>query len=288
MKVIRSIRRLRGHIHRIVSADKTVGFVPTMGALHEGHVSLIKRAGKETDIVVVSIFVNPAQFGPNEDYLKYPRPFARDKKVCEKNGVDVIFAPSVREMYPRERGSRQEHTTFVDAGKMAETLCGKFRPGHFRGVATVVAKLFNIVRPDRAYFGTKDFQQIKIIEKIVLDLDIPVRLARCGTVREKDGLAMSSRNAYLHKKEREYAPMIYRAMNKTKRMILAGRISTVERGISEIKREIGRIPGVKIQYAEFCDTETLERLKGKIRIPLQALVAVFIGKTRLIDNIRVG
>lgn len=253
-----------------------------MGALHEGHASLIKKARKENDIVVVSIFVNPSQFGPNEDYLRYPRPFDKDRKICLKEKVDIIFAPPVREMYP------EGYLTYIRAEKMSDILCGKFRPVHFRGVATVVAKLFNIVRPDTAYFGEKDYQQLKIIQRMTEDLNLPVKISPCGIIREPGGLAMSSRNTYLDGTERKNANKIYGAMREVKQLILDGKITGIDKALSHIKKIISEIPKSKIDYISFCRPEDLEEVtRGKIVLPLQLLAAVWIGKTRLIDNIRI-
>ena len=192
MKIIKKISQMQKLAKEMQRKGKSIGFVPTMGALHEGHLSLMRRALKENDVVVISIFVNPAQFGPDEDYRRYPRNLRKDAELCKKNGVDYIFAPSVDEMYPRG------YAAYVNVGgHLAEILEGAIRPGHFRGVATVVAKLFNIVQPDRVYFGEKDYQQLLVVKKMVDDLNIPVKIVPCPIVREKDGLAMSSRNIYL-------------------------------------------------------------------------------------------
>lgn len=280
MKIIRTVKEMQETALELKRKGKEVGLVPTMGALHEGHLSLVRRAKKENDVVVVSVFVNPTQFGPNEDYLRYPRPFEKDKKLCLREKADIIFNPSVKEMYP------EGYKTYIKADSMGELLCGKFRAGHFRGVVTVVAKLFNITRTDRAYFGEKDYQQLKIIQKMAGDLNLPVEICPCETLREKDGLAMSSRNIYLKKHEREKANGIYRALSSVKKLIRNKQITSINSAISYVKRELSAVPGAKIDYVSFCDTETLEELK-KVVLPMRLLVAVRVGKTRLIDNIAV-
>lgn len=257
---------------------KTIGFVPTMGALHPGHLSLIKKARRENDVVVVSIFVNPLQFGPNEDYQRYPRPLDADKKLLRKNGCDFLFLPSVKEIYP------QAQLTYVNVGKLSDTLCGAFRPGHFRGVATVVAKLFNIILPQRAYFGQKDYQQLKIIEQMTKDLNFPIKIVPCPIVREKDGLALSSRNVYLSPEERKQAAGLFQALQMAKNLITSKKIYNSQAIISEIEKIIKNNPLSRIQYIKVCNPDSLEdipEIKDKALIAL----AVWIGKTRLIDNI---
>lgn len=277
MEVVETIEKARKVIAKAESAGKSVGFVPTMGALHEGHFSLIKAAKKQTNFVVVSIFVNPAQFGPREDLDKYPRPFDADIKACEKLGVDVVFAPAVEQMYP------EENLTWVNVEKLSEPLCGKSRPGHFRGVATVCAKLFNIVQPDVAFFGQKDAQQAVIVQRMAADLNIPLKIVVCPTVREQDGLAMSSRNQYLAPEERKDAPLIYAALQEAEVFIAAG-----ERKSSALIKEMEKVlkigRKIKIEYVKIVDARTLEeveRIKGEVLIA----IAVKIGTTRLIDNI---
>jgi pantoate--beta-alanine ligase len=249
-----------------------------MGALHAGHLELVKRARKENDAVIVSIFVNPAQFGPGEDYARYPRPAGKDKLFCRKAGVDFLFMPSVKDMYAGGG------ITFVEVKKISEPLCGAFRPGHFRGVATVVAKLFNIILPGRAYFGMKDFQQVRVIESMVSGLNFPVRIVRVPTVRENDGLALSSRNRFLNPAQLASSPRIIKALQTAGEMIKCGKI----RSISEIKQRtvsmLKNIPGAKVEYMELCDPRTLETMR-RVRFPVLAAVAVKIGNTRLIDNI---
>jgi len=259
---------------------KSIGFVPTMGALHEGHLSLMGRARRENDILVISIFVNPTQFGPGEDYRRYPRPFEKDRALAQREGVDIIFYPFVSEMY----GER--YSTYVEVDKLSNKLCGLSRLGHFKGVASVVCKLFNIVKPRIAYFGQKDYQQLEIIKKMVKDLNIEVEIRECPIVREPDGLAMSSRNSYLSSQERQEALSLYRALNCAKRLIRAG--SSVPDVIFEMKKIIQKEPHAKIDYIKIVDPQTLEDV-NKIRQGRKVLVAlaIWIGKTRLIDNILV-
>ncbi len=263
----------RGHLLR----GKTIGFVPTMGALHEGHLSLVRRAKKENDIIVASIFVNPMQFGPSEDFNKYPRDSDGDKEKLRKEEVDILFMPEPSAIYP------EGFSTHVEAEKLSNKLCGAFRPGHFRGVATVVMKLFNIVRPTRAYFGQKDFQQTVIIKKMTKDLDMNIEIVVCPTVREHDGLAMSSRNAYLNEDERKAATVINKCLIQA--------IEVVKSGIMDV-REIKRLMKAKlsseplikeIQYASIYDPETLDEL-DRVRKEAVIAMAAMIGNTRLIDN----
>ena len=254
----------------------SVGLVPTMGYLHPGHISLIERARKENDMVVVSIFVNPIQFGPNEDLDKYPRDMAHDREVCEKAGAELIFAPEPSEMYP------SENLVFVDIKELGNGLCGAKRPGHFRGVCTVVSKLFNIVLPDRAYFGEKDAQQLAIIRRMVKDLNFGTEIVSCPIVREPDGLAMSSRNLYLSPEERKAALSISRSLSAAKELMRKGEKDSVK--IREaIVAGISSEPLVKIDYAEIVDSADLSPVE-KIEKPVLAAAAVYFGKTRLIDN----
>jgi len=278
MKIIKTIKDMREYSRRAHREGKTIGLVPTMGHLHRGHVSLVRAAKKECDTVIVSVFVNPTQFGPKEDFKKYPRDIERDKKICAKAGTDVIFIPGDSEMYP------QGYATFVEMkGLLTETMCGASRPGHFRGVATVVIKLFNIVRPDLSYFGQKDAQQVSVIKKMVKDLNIDTRVRVMPIVRERDGLAMSSRNVYLSPDERAKALYLYRALKKAGEMVKKG-----ARSSSLVKKEtanmLRRISGVKVDYIAITDPDTLEPV-NKIRERVLIAVAVFVGKTRLIDNI---
>ncbi len=256
---------------------KSVGFVPTMGALHEGHGALVKAARRENDFVAVSIFVNPAQFGPKEDFSRYPRPAAADRKLLKKWGVDYLFAPSAAAMY------RAGQTVWVEPdAALTRGLCGKFRPGHFRGVATVVAKLFQIVQPARAYFGAKDYQQSVVIERMIEDLDFDIVFRRMPTVREKDGLALSSRNRYLSPAERRRAAAIPAALFALRGAVQAGR-----RDLSGLKQAAVRNlkkAGLRVQYFEIVDPRTLQPL-SKVQPQMCLLSACFAGKTRLIDNV---
>jgi pantoate--beta-alanine ligase len=278
MKVAKTIKSVRLAVKRARKSVRTIGFVPTMGALHEGHISLIKRSVKNRDFVVVSIFVNPTQFGPKEDFSKYPRPIRADLTICKEQGVDVVFIPSAKEMYS------ETNFTCVDVEKLSEPMCGKFRPGHFRGVATVCAKLFNIVGPDFVYFGQKDAQQAAIIKRMVADLNFPLKIVVCPTVRAADGLALSSRNQYLSAEERKDATCIYRALKTSEEMLKAGARSpkTIISRIRKVISASAKVTG--IDYISIVDAEGLQevrRIKGKLLIA----VAIRMGKTRLIDNI---
>lgn len=276
-EVFRTIADLREEIKKARKKGLTIGFVPTMGYLHEGHLQLVRRCRLENDYTVVSIFVNPIQFGPGEDFERYPRDEASDLKKLEEAGVDAAFIPSVEEMYP------EKLLTYVDVEKLSEPMCGRFRPGHFRGVATVVAKLFNIVQPDRAYFGKKDYQQLKVIQKMVRDLNFPVEIVPVDTVREEDGLAMSSRNVYLSPEQRQAAAKIYRALLKGKEAFMGGERRA--RVLEElVRRELERESLFKVQYVEVRDAETLEET-DEIKKPAVIAAAVYVGPARLIDNI---
>jgi pantoate--beta-alanine ligase len=259
--------------------DLTVGLVPTMGALHEGHASLIRAARAQTGFVVVSIFVNPTQFGPNEDFHRYPRPLEHDLEVCGRERADLVFHPPVDEMYPP--GFR----TFAEVTELQDGLCGASRPGHFRGVVTVVLKLFHIVGPDVAYFGQKDAQQARVIEQMVRDLDMPATVRVCPIVREPDGLALSSRNRYLDAEQRRQAVVLVRALEEARQRIEQGERdgATVQRGMAE---RIARTPGAVLDYAVVVDADTLRPLDwlgGEVLLA----VAVKFGATRLIDNMKV-
>jgi len=277
MRVVRSIKQMLGISKEARTQGKSIGFVPTMGALHSGHLSLIRKARKENDFVAVSIFVNPAQFGPKEDLKKYPRNLKLDAKLCKKEGVDIIFYPSAKEIYP------EGYKTYVKVEDLSKVLCGSSRPGHFRGVATVVTKLFNIVHPDIAYFGQKDAQQAIIIKKMVSDLNMPVKIKVMPTVREKDGLAMSSRNMYLNPRERKDAVVLSQALNLSGDLIKSG-IRDSRKIINRMSRVIRSKRAAKIDYVSIVGLDNLKPVKkisGKCLIAL----AVWIGKTRLIDNI---
>jgi pantoate--beta-alanine ligase len=277
MKIAKTIESVRRLIKAARRAGKTIGFVPTMGALHTGHISLIEAAKKKCNFVVVSIFVNPTQFGPKEDFKKYPRPIKADLKMCRKAGVDCVFTPTPHEMYP------SENLTWIDVEKLSEPLCGKFRPGHFRGVATVCAKLFNIVLPDIAYFGQKDAQQAIVIKRMVADLNMPLKIVVCPTMREKTGLAMSSRNQYLTPQQKKDAAYIYKSLQKCRQMIKQG-VTDSKKIITAMRKILRQIPSAQIQYVSIVDAETLQNI-GKITGKVLAAVAVKIGPTRLIDNI---
>ncbi len=262
-------------------SGQTVGFVPTMGALHEGHASLIRRSAAQNDRTVVSIFVNPKQFGPREDFARYPRRLAADIKLCAKAGADVVFAPTPEVVYP------DGFATYVDVEGLAAGLCGASRPGHFRGVATVCARLFGIVRPDRAYFGEKDYQQLQVIRKMVRDLHMPLAIVPCPTVRLSDGLAMSSRNRYLDRNERKQAPVLFRALSEAKRLAESRRVTSSARLVRAMRRIVAQAPSARVDYFAVVDPETLAPLRV-ITSRAQIACAVFIGKTRLIDNMRVA
>jgi len=248
-----------------------------MGALHAGHETLIKTARAECDVVTVSVFVNPLQFGPSEDYSRYPRTWPQDLTICDRNGVELVFAPPVEEVYPTPQ------LITVDVGRLAEHLCGKFRPGHFRGVATVVLKLLNITRPARAYFGEKDIQQLVIIRRMVSDLNLPIRIVGVPTVRESDGLALSSRNKYLNAEERRAAPALYRALHDA-----ASRIRAGEHDVSKIRAGaltlLAQSSLIRVEYIEVVDPDELQPLESIVG-PVRIAAAVWIGTTRLIDNI---
>ncbi|WP_299288033.1 pantoate--beta-alanine ligase [Thermoflexus sp.] len=274
MRVVHTIAEARA-VRRALPG--TWGFVPTMGYLHEGHLSLVRRARAENDRVAVSIFVNPTQFGPHEDYARYPRDLERDLRLLEPLGVDLVFVPSVEEMYP------PGFQTWVIVEEVSRPLEGASRPGHFRGVATVVAKLFNILQPDRAYFGQKDAQQTVVIRRMVQDLNIPVEIVICPTVREPDGLAMSSRNTYLNPEERRAATVLFQALQAAKARYEAGE-RDAER-LREAMREVIRAePLARIDYVSVAHPETLQELE-RVEGPALLSLAVYIGTTRLIDNL---
>jgi pantoate--beta-alanine ligase len=264
-------------IRKIKRQQKTIGFVPTMGFLHDGHISLIKRARLVSDVVVVSIFVNPAQFGPKEDFSAYPRDIKRDTLLCAEADVDMLFMPSVSEMYP------EGHLTYINIEKITDVMCGASRPGHFKGVATIVAKLFNIVKPDKAFFGLKDYQQTVVIKRMAADLNMDIDIEVLPTIREPDGLAMSSRNFYLNEEERKAAACLYRSLMKAEEMIKSGEKEGLKI-IDAMKKIINVEKLGKIDYITIADAETLEEVKTIDRKVVIAL-AVWIGKTRLIDNI---
>ena len=276
---VTAIAEIRAAVADARKRGLTVALVPTMGALHDGHAALVRAAKRDSGFVVVSVFVNPTQFGPNEDFAKYPRTLEADQKVCHDAGADVIFAPTAAEMYPREP------VTFVEVTKLQDELCGPLRPGHFRGVCTVVLKLFNIVGPDVAHFGAKDFQQALVIRTMVDELNVPVRVKVEPTVREPDGLAMSSRNRYLPPELRAVAPRIYEALRAVQKRAAAGEVD-VARLESALFADLEAIPGARVQYARVVDSQTLQPVSRLVR-PAVAAVAVYLGTTRLIDNVMV-
>lgn len=281
MEIIRIPRIMQDTAKGYLLHGRSIGFVPTMGALHEGHLSLVRRAKEENDITVVSIFINPIQFGPSEDFKRYPRDIEGDTEKLNKEGVDILFMPDISSMYS------EGFSTFVEVEKLSEKLCGAFRPGHFRGVATVVAKLLNIVKPKRAYFGQKDFQQAIIIKQLVKDLDMDIDIVVCPTVREEDGLAMSSRNTYLNKRQREAATVIYKALTEASDIIKSGIIDGIY--IKRLMQDrLLKEPVVTgIDYAGVYNPETLDEL-SEIKGDAVLAVAVRIGDTRLIDNILIS
>jgi pantoate--beta-alanine ligase len=264
-------------VRELLESKKNIGLVPTMGALHAGHEKLIQLARAECDVVVATIFVNPLQFGPNEDYGRYPRALPRDLEMCERSGAHLVFAPSVEQMYPLPQ------LTFVEVTRVSEHLCGKFRPGHFRGVATVVLKLLNIVQPQRAYFGEKDMQQLMVIRRMTADLNMPVAIVGVPTVREADGLALSSRNQYLSPEERQAAPALFRALQEAVGGIRAGEQS-VERVRASALAVLSASPLIRVEYFEVVDSDELQPVQA-ITAPVRIAAAIWLGKTRLIDNI---
>jgi len=268
-EVRKAVAEARGKGH-------SVGLFPTLGALHEGHLSLVRRSVADNDMTVVSIFVNPTQFGPGEDLEKYPRPFERDTRLCEAEGVDVIFAPSPGEMYS------EDYSTYVEETKLSKGLCGAARPEHFKGVTTVVTKLFNIIRPDRAYFGQKDAQQAAVLRRMVRDLDMPVEIVVLPIVREDDAVAMSSRNDYLSGPLREEARVLSQALDRAEGLVADGETDTSVL-IGEMMDVIRGAPHARVDYVEIVDTETLEPV-DEIGEAALAAMAVYIGDTRLIDN----
>lgn len=276
MQVIETIAAMRTWSEAQRRAERCIVFVPTMGALHEGHLALVRDARRRGDRVVVSIFVNPMQFGPKEDFAAYPRDLGRDRVLLEQEGVDALFFPSVSEIYPAG------FQTHVEVENVSSPLCGAVRPGHFRGVATVVTKLFNIVKPQVAIFGEKDYQQLQVIRRFVRDLDMDVEIVGHPIVREKDGLAMSSRNAYLNAEERQAALCLSRSLCRAERLVRRGEKSA-QRLLDAVSFEIGREALAQIEYVKLCDADTLTDVEVVDDKALLAL-AVRIGKTRLIDN----
>lgn len=272
--------RSAGALQQVLAAwraqHKSIGFVPTMGALHDGHLSLVKASRAECDVAVASIFVNPTQFGPRDDFGKYPRNLARDLDLLGGSGVEIVFAPSAEDMYP------PGYATYVDVSHVSEPLEGHFRPGHFRGVTTVVLKLFNLVQPDVAYFGQKDYQQTLVIRRMCDDLNLRVQLRICPTVREPDGLALSSRNAYLSAAERQRSLAIWRALSLARQLVGDG--ARDARSISQRMRDVLTTAGItEIDYAAIANPDTLTEV-DTISGPVVALIAAKVGSTRLIDN----
>jgi len=276
MRIVRTIAELRVALKAARESGKSIGFVPTMGFLHDGHASLIRQSTARCDVTVVSVFVNPTQFGPAEDLDLYPRDLERDQNLCLRLGVKILFMPEPQEIYP------PGFTTSITVGAMGTQLCGAFRPGHFQGVATVVAKLFNLVQPDLAFFGQKDLQQSAIIQRMVKDLNLPVDILVAPTVREPDGMALISRNTYLSAEERVRATAISRGLMAAEAVFKAGER---EAGalLATVRKELREADA--IQYCELVDPLTLEPVQGAVTKPAAIAVAVVIGKTRLIDNL---
>jgi pantoate--beta-alanine ligase len=278
MEIIRTISWMKESVQQAHAENHVIGFIPTMGALHEGHLSLIRRARMDCSRVFASIFLNPTQFGPNEDLSKYPRTFDADVEKLTAAGVDVLFAPEAKEIYP------PEFRTYVDVQGLSDKLEGKARPGHFRGVATVVLKLFEVVQPQFAFFGRKDAQQVRILQQMAIDLNLNVEIVVCPIVREPDGLALSSRNTYLNSEERQAATVLHRALDEARRQVNAGTCDAtqLQRVIHDI---LSREPLARVDYVAVVDAATFEpvvRIGGR---SVYALLAVFIAKTRLIDNL---
>jgi pantoate--beta-alanine ligase len=277
MKICNTQSAMRSACRAAREDGQRLGFVPTMGALHEGHLSLVRAAKAQCDAVAVSIFVNPTQFGPKEDLSRYPRPFERDRVLLEQEGVELLFAPPVEEMYPAGA------VTYVTVEGLSEKLCGKSRPGHFRGVTTVVAKLFHIIEPDAAFFGQKDAAQATIIRRMVRDLNLPVEIVVCPIVREPDGLAMSSRNAYLDGQQRKSALVLSCSLKEAQNLFDRGE-RNAGRLIEAGKLVFAEQPAVSLDYFEIVDPDTLDAV-SEVRGPALVAVAAFVGNTRLIDNI---
>ena len=277
MNAYSTVRDMRAAAAGLRARGLRIGFVPTMGNLHEGHLSLVRIARERADAVVVSIFVNPSQFGPNEDFAAYPRTFEADRALCERAGVDAVFHPAAEEMYPAGASVSVAETS------LSRALCGASRPGHFDGVCTIVAKLFNVVLPHVAVFGEKDAQQLRIVRRMVRDLLIPVEIVSGPTVREPDGLALSSRNQYLDAAQRPRATCLRRALDEARRLFEAGERDAV-RLADAMRAAVGREPGAQVDYASVVDDETLQPFEGSIVRPALAALAVRLGKTRLIDN----
>ena len=280
METARTIESARKAVSKARSEGRSIGFVPTMGALHAGHISLIKAAANKCEFVVVSIFVNPTQFGPSEDLDKYPRDLNSDSGICEQAGVDLIFAPEINEIYP------DISSTWVNVERLTDNLCGRSRQGHFRGVTTVCTKLFNITGADIAFFGQKDAQQVIVIKRMIADLNIPVEIVICPTVRESGGLAVSSRNRYLSEDEKQDARLLFTSLQTCEKMIAEG-IRNSKELINAMREVISKSPIIEIEYISIADVENLEDIEVVKGMALVAL-AVKVGSTRLIDNVIVN
>lgn len=278
MQTATTIAQLRMLVSCAKKSGSKIGFVPTMGALHEGHISLVHEARRHCDFVVVSIFVNPMQFGPDEDFHRYPRPLLDDLKLCTNAGVNLVFNPSVEEMYPAD------FTTVVEVNGLTNNLCGKSRPGHFKGVTTVVMKLFGQVQPDAVYLGQKDAQQALVIKRMARDLDLPIEVVICPTLREADGLAMSSRNRYLSSEQRSVAPLIFKSLCLLKEEMGLGKHKLISQYREDLLKRLEAISNGVVDYVEIMNTDSLEVLEKMSGIILVA-VAIRLGNTRLIDNI---
>lgn len=277
-ELVTTVHEVRARVAQARAAGKSVGLVPTMGALHEGHLALMRRAWSECGYVVVSVFVNPTQFSPGEDFQRYPRDLDGDVEKAGAVGIDLVFAPAVEEIYPSGDATAVEVT-----GTLVEGMCAPHRPGHFRGVTTVCARLLNIVGPDRAYFGEKDYQQLQVVKRMVRDLHFPLRIVPVPTVREPEGLAMSSRNAYLSTQERRAAAVLYRALSQAREQAEMGEREAAAL-LRTVRATIEQEPLVRLQYAELRDAETLAEITGLDR-PAVLAVAALVGKARLIDNV---
>jgi pantoate--beta-alanine ligase len=280
MKLVRTIAEMRTRCRSAKSGGQRLGLVPTMGALHEGHLSLVRAARSKTDVVAASIFVNPTQFGPSEDFSRYPRDLEKDCSFLEGEGVELLFAPAVEEIYPPGA------VTWVTVEGLTDRLCGKSRPGHFRGVTTVVAKLFHIIEPDAAFFGQKDAAQHAIIRRMVWDLDIPLTIEVCPIVREADGLALSSRNVYLSPGERKSALVLHRSLSRAQGLFRGGERDS-QKLIAAAHQEFATEPGARLDYFEIVNPDTLEPVPD-VSAPSLVAVAANVGKTRLIDNLVLG
>ncbi|MGY4502242.1 pantoate--beta-alanine ligase [Bradyrhizobium sp. GM24.11] len=276
MQTIRTVAELRQALIEVRKAGKRVGFVPTMGYLHDGHLALIEASKAQCDVSIVSIFVNPTQFGPNEDLGTYPRDLLRDEKLCRGADVAILFAPDAKEIYPAQ------FQTFVEPGELAKPLCGAFRPGHFRGVATVVCKLFNMVQPDLALFGQKDFQQCAVVRRMSVDLNLPIEIIIVPTVREADGLALSSRNRYLNQEERERALAVSRSLFAAAEQFNSGE-RDVSRLLAAAKQHLAAVD--RLEYLDLVDSVNLKPAENPLRATAALCVAAYVGSTRLIDNI---